>query len=372
MPNEIPPLSRKFPVSRKNGPHKHDQGRHDQDRHDQGRHDGDSSPSGLADLLQRRQAGNGLSLTEEVVITQISDIYIATPEEVTRLITEDSISLTFDPDIHEGGANVLKLTGRPGLGALAEDVTSETHNISITVRLDTTDSVKDWIELEGEGAGASETMMFYPATAGRPLEVQMGRNITFPDGVTTFTYTIAPQVPASGVDAEMAIHLDTESNILYVKLPVTGRVDYRQIQDLIHGYMADSTANIAAAERVIVNVRGAGVGATWGTRDDWTANNFGEVTATYSAAGGFVVSADMVATMDDVADAIVGQVPGTDPDGDDGALTYSQVLKAGETSYGTLTMATDGSYSYALDNSNAAVTALAGGGALSPPPTVSR
>ena len=63
-------------------------------------------------------------------------------------------------------------------------------------------------------------------------------------------------------------------------------------------------------------------------------------------------------------DAILGQVPGTDPDGDDGALTYSQVLKAGETSYGTLTMAADGSYSYTLDNSNAAVTALTGGSSL--------
>ena len=63
-------------------------------------------------------------------------------------------------------------------------------------------------------------------------------------------------------------------------------------------------------------------------------------------------------------DAILGQVPGIDPDGDDGALTYSQVLKAGETSYGTLTMAADGAYSYTLDNSNAAVTALTGGSSL--------
>jgi len=93
MPNEIPPLSRKFPLSRKNGPHKHDQG-----RHDQGRHDGDSSPSGLADLLQRRQAGSGQM---SVFVWTVGGVVLAACSGGTRVVEGDGVG---------GGASAVPVT----------------------------------------------------------------------------------------------------------------------------------------------------------------------------------------------------------------------------------------------------------------------
>jgi len=78
-----------------------------------------------------------------------------------------------------------------------------------------------------------------------------------------------------------------------------------------------------------------------------------------------VVVADMAATVEDAALPATGNVLANDTDVDNG--TVLQVAASGNYlgAYGTLMLAADGSYSYALDNASAAVQSLAQGQSLS-------